>query len=112
MIAQFARFERALFGVGNVKMDVPERCERTKDVLHNTVSDNVPFLWSLLVDSKSVIQEAEYVLQKKELRPIELHIRQHVAHQGVPAIRTASTQGQSVYPEAYLGSSCCYWCEM
>jgi hypothetical protein len=29
--------------------------------------------------------EAEDVLQKEELRPVELHIRQHVAHQGVPA---------------------------
>jgi hypothetical protein len=33
-----------------------------------------------------VIQKADYVLQKKELRPIEFHIRQHVANQGVPAI--------------------------
>ena len=32
-----------------------------------------------------MIQEAEYVFQKEELWPVELHIRQHVAHQGVPA---------------------------
>jgi hypothetical protein len=42
--------------------------------LHNTVSDNVSFLWSRLVDSKFGIQEAEYVLQKEEFQPIELHI--------------------------------------
>jgi hypothetical protein len=71
---------RLFSGEGNAERDVPERCERTKDKLHDTVSDDVSFLWPLLVDSKFVIQEAEYVLQKKELRPIELHIRQHVAH--------------------------------
>jgi hypothetical protein len=58
-----------------VERDVPERCERTKDKLHNTVSDDVSFMWSRLVDLKFVTQEAEHVLQKKELRPIELHIR-------------------------------------
>jgi hypothetical protein len=32
-----------------------------------------------------MIQEAEHVLEKEELWLEELHIRQHVAHQGVPA---------------------------
>jgi hypothetical protein len=80
-------FKQALLRVGKAERDVPERCERTKDILHNTVGDNVSFLWSCLVDSKFVIQKADYVLQKKELRPIEFHIRQHVANQGVPAMR-------------------------
>ena len=57
------------------------------------MSDDVSFLWSRLVDLKFVIQEAEYVLQKEEFRPVELHIRQHVAHQGIPAI-VSSALGQ------------------
>ena len=69
-----------------MKRDVPERCERAKDILHNTVSDDVSFLWSRLVDLKFVVQEAEYVLQEEEFWPIELHVREHVAHQGIPAI--------------------------
>ncbi len=78
--------------VGNVERDVPERCERAKDKLDNTVSDDIPFLWSRLVDLKFVTQEAEHVFKKEELRPIELHIRQHVAHQRVPAIWAALEQ--------------------
>ena len=53
------------------------------------MSDDVSFMRSHLVDSKFVIHEADDVLQKKELWPVELHIRQHVAHQGVPVIGTA-----------------------
>jgi hypothetical protein len=60
--------------VGNVERDVPERCERAKDKLHNTVSNDISFLWSRLVDLKFVTQEAEHVLQKEKLWPIELHI--------------------------------------
>jgi hypothetical protein len=72
------------------------------------VSDDVSFLGSCLVDLKFVTQEAEYVLQKEEFRPVELHIRQHVAHQGIPVVwvrvreRTSSIEP---YSEAYLGSS-------
>ena len=43
-------------------------------------------MWSRLVDLKFVNQEAEHVLQEEEFRPIELDIRQHVAHQGIPAV--------------------------
>jgi hypothetical protein len=61
------------------------------------VSDDVSFLWSRLVDLKFVNQEAEYVLQQEEFRPIELHIRQHVAHQGVPAVWSALGQERLEY---------------
>lgn len=61
------------------------------------MSDDVSFLWSRLVDLKFVKQEAEYVLQKEEFRPIELHVRQHVAHQGVPAIWSALGQERLKY---------------
>jgi hypothetical protein len=79
--------------MGGIKGNIPERCERPKDKLYDTVSDDVSFLRSRLVDLKFVIQEAEYVLQKEEFRPIELHVRQHVAHQGIPA-RVWSALGQ------------------
>lgn len=85
MIAEFARPLSKVMA-GNVERNAPERRERAKDELYDAVSDDVSFLWSFLVDSKFVTQEADDVLQKKELRPVKLYIRQHVAHQGVPTI--------------------------
>jgi len=86
-ITAHARFSVVRWGLGWQvgKCDVPERCECAQDELDDAVSDNVPFLWSRLVDLELMIQEPENVFQKEELRPVELHIRQHVAHQGVPA---------------------------
>jgi hypothetical protein len=70
------------------------------------VSDGVSFLWPCLVDLEFMIQEAEHVFQKEELRPIELRKRQHVAHQGIPAAWTALTQGprNAIAVQSYLGS--------
>lgn len=67
------------------KCHVPEGCKCAQDELDDAMSDDVPFLWSRLVDLELMVQEPEDVLQKEEFRPVELRIRQHVAHQGVPA---------------------------
>ena len=86
-ITAHARFSMVRWGLGWQvgRYHVPERCECAQDELDDAVSDNVPFLWPRLVDLELMVQEPEDVFQKEEFRPVELHIRQHVAHQGVPA---------------------------
>ena len=108
-VVRWARGGRGLgWQVG--KCNVPERCECAQDELDDAVNDDVSFLWSRLVDLELMTQEPEDILQKEEFRPVELHIRQHVAHQGVPAIPTWPTlgRGSAITFRSYLGSSACY----
>ena len=68
--------------------DAPKRGQGAKYKLDHAVRNHLSFLRAWFVDLELVSEEAEHVLQEKELGLVELGVGEHVAHQRVSAMRT------------------------
>lgn len=68
--------------------DVPKRGQGAKYKLDHAVRDHLSLLRAWFVVLELVGEEAEHVLQEKELGLVELGEGKHVAHQRVSATRT------------------------